>query len=65
MKKSNAENPDAALPPEELKLEATVERLEAIVEELESGKADLERSIELFAEGRKLGARAPGISNMR
>lgn len=43
---------------EEEKLEATVSRLEAIVEELESGEADLERSIELFQEGRKLGAQA-------
>ena len=39
-------------------MEATVSRLEAIVEELESGEADLERSIELFREGRKLGAQA-------
>lgn len=58
LKKSNPDNPDATPAAEDLKLEATVERLEAIVEELESGKADLERSIELFAEGRKLGARA-------
>ncbi|MEO8376789.1 MAG: exodeoxyribonuclease VII small subunit [Candidatus Sumerlaeota bacterium] len=44
--------------PEDEKLESTVERLEAIVEELESGDADLERSITLFQEGRKLGAQA-------
>ncbi|MCC6547916.1 exodeoxyribonuclease VII small subunit [Candidatus Sumerlaeota bacterium] len=45
-------------PAGEEKLELTVERLEAIVEELESGEADLERSIALFQEGRKLGAQA-------
>lgn len=35
-------------------LEKAVERLEAIVEELESGEADLEKSIALYAEGKKL-----------
>ncbi len=42
----------------ELTLEQAVERLDAIVEELESGEADLEKSIALYEEGRKLGAAA-------
>lgn len=41
-----------------LSLEQTVSRLEAILVELESGEADLEKSIELYAEGKKLGAQA-------
>ncbi|CAN5366231.1 exodeoxyribonuclease VII small subunit [soil metagenome] len=44
--------------PEKISLEQTVARLEAIVEELESGDADLEKSIGLFAEGKKLGSAA-------
>lgn len=51
--KKQPETKDAEAP-----LEQTVERLEAIVKELESGNADLERSIELFQEGRQLGTRA-------
>ena len=35
-------------------LEKAVERLESIVDELESGEADLEKSIALYAEGKKL-----------
>jgi exodeoxyribonuclease VII small subunit len=34
--------------------EDSLERLEAIISELESGKAPLERSLELFEEGMKL-----------
>jgi exodeoxyribonuclease VII small subunit len=44
--------------PEDAPLEKVVERLEGIVEELESGKADLEKSIELYREGKSLGDRA-------
>lgn len=36
-------------------LEKSLERLEAIVEKLESGDVPLEKSIELYEEGRKLG----------
>jgi len=39
-------------------LEQAVQRLEAIVEELESGEVDLEKSIGLYAEGKKLGREA-------
>lgn len=39
-------------------LEQAVQRLEAIVERLESGEVDLEKSIDLYLEGRKLGAKA-------
>lgn len=42
--------------PKEQPLEKVVERLEAIVEKLESGEVGLEKSIELYEEGRKLGA---------
>ncbi len=42
----------------ELTLEESVVRLEEIVEELESGEADLEKSIELYQEGKKLGLEA-------
>jgi len=36
-------------------LEKSLERLEEIVRLLEEGEADLEKSIELYAEGRRLG----------
>lgn len=36
-------------------LEQAVERLEKIVETLESGDADLEKSIDLYLEGKRLG----------
>lgn len=40
------------------KLEELVVRLEEIVSQLESGEADLEKSIELFREGKRLGGQA-------
>lgn len=39
-------------------LEQAVQRLEAIVERLESGEVDLEKSIDLYLEGRELGVTA-------
>lgn len=48
--------PDSAKPAKEPPFEKSLERLEAIVEKLESGEADLEQSIKLYEEGRKLGA---------
>ncbi len=39
-------------------LEDTVERLEVIVDKLESGNSDLEKSIDLYLEGKKLGKAA-------
>ncbi len=38
-------------------LEADLTRLEKIADQLESGETNLEASIELYEEGRKLGAR--------
>lgn len=42
----------------ETPLEESLDRLEAIVEKLESGEADLEKSIDLYIEGRDLGRKA-------
>lgn len=42
----------------EITLEQAVGRLDEIVEELESGETDLEKSITLYEEGKKLGASA-------
>lgn len=39
-------------------LEAAITRLEEIVAALESGEVDLDQSIDLYAEGRRLGALA-------
>jgi exodeoxyribonuclease VII small subunit len=39
-------------------LEESLARLEGIVGELESGKADLEKSIDLYIEGKRLGEKA-------
>lgn len=39
-----------------MKLEDAVQRLETIVSELESGQVDLEKSIALFEEGKKVGS---------
>lgn len=39
-------------------LEKDLERLESLVEQLESGEVGLEKSIDLFAEGRRIGQRA-------
>lgn len=39
-------------------LEQSLERLEKIVGDLESGEADLEKSIDLYLEGRKIGESA-------
>lgn len=44
-------SPEKQQPP----LEKSLERLEAIVEKLESGSVPLEKSIELYEEGRRLG----------
>ena len=38
-----------------LPFEKALERLEAVVEKLESGEVDLEKSIELYEEGRRIG----------
>ncbi|MCB2154299.1 exodeoxyribonuclease VII small subunit [bacterium] len=35
--------------------EKSLERLEAVVEKLESGEVDLEKAIELYEEGRRVG----------
>ena len=43
---------------EKVPLEKMVERLEQIVEQLESGDADLEKSIDLYREGKTLGGEA-------
>ncbi len=46
-------------------LEADLARLETIAGKLESGEANLEASIELYEEGRKLGARClEGLANL-
>ncbi|MCC5874976.1 MAG: exodeoxyribonuclease VII small subunit [Candidatus Sumerlaeia bacterium] len=39
----------------EATLEKSLERLEKIVEQLESGETDLEKSIDLYLEGKKIG----------
>ena len=39
-------------------IEKQIERLEEIVERLEAGEVPLEKSIELYEEGRKLGSEA-------
>lgn len=39
----------------EVPLEKSLERLEKIVEQLESGDVDLEKSIDLYLEGKKIG----------
>lgn len=39
-------------------LEEALDRLEAIVGKLESGEVDLEKSIDLYVEGKELGQRA-------
>ena len=44
--------------PAEESLEKSVERLEEIVSNLESGDADLEKSIDLYLEGKRLGEAA-------
>jgi exodeoxyribonuclease VII small subunit len=43
-------------PLDKMKLEDAVQRLETIVSELESGQVDLEKSITLFEEGKKVGS---------
>ncbi len=53
-----SEKETSAKAPAEPSLEKAVERLEEIVSQLESGEADLEMSIELFQEGKKLGSGA-------
>lgn len=50
----------AAKPPAEEPLEKMLARLEQVVEKLESGEVPLEKSIELYEEGRKLGATCIG-----
>ena len=52
MPKAPEPKPDAPDAP----FEKSLERLEAIVAQLESGEADLEKSIGLYEEGRRLGA---------
>ena len=49
---SEPEKPSKA---REVPFEKSLERLEAIVGQLESGDADLEKSIKLYEEGRRLG----------
>lgn len=46
-----------APPTDDLPVEGALERLEAIVERLEKGEVSLEKSIDLYEEGRRLGAR--------
>ncbi len=42
--------------PNDVPLEKSIERLESIVEKLEQGKVSLEKSIDLYEEGKSLGA---------
>lgn len=53
-----SEESPAEQPKDEVSLEQAVERLEEIVGQLESGDVDLEKSITLFQEGKKLGTQA-------
>ena len=43
--------------PDDMPVEGALERLEAIVERLEKGDVTLEKSIDLYDEGKRLGAR--------
>lgn len=48
---------NAATPADGLPVEGVLERLEEIVERLEKGEVTLEKSIDLYEEGKRLGAR--------
>ncbi|MBI1291515.1 exodeoxyribonuclease VII small subunit [bacterium] len=56
MAKKSTDKPTT--PPEDVPLEQEIARLEEIVGQLESGETSLEKSIDLYAEGHRIGRKA-------